>query len=283
MFLVKKMKPDDFPFAVDLASTVDWGMETSDFEFGLQLEPEGCLVLFDDLERIGIATCISYGEIGWFGNLAVKETYRKRGAGTLLVKNAVSYLKAKGVTTIGLYAYPHLVNFYGKIGFKPNVEFDVLQANSVSAPFLQNIEEYLKLPKAQDFSGILKFDAMYFGASRGKSIEPLLRNKNNFCYLASEGEVIVGYIASKVYEGTAEVGPLICKRSHVGTAESLLKAVLGKLHGSSAYLYLPKAERALMDVAVNAGFRIKFSLVRMFLGPPVAKDCVYLAESLERG
>jgi ribosomal protein S18 acetylase RimI-like enzyme len=283
MFFVKKMKPEDFPFAVDLANTLDWKMGVSDFEFNSQLEPEGCLVLFDDLERIGIATCINYGKVGWFGNLAVKETYRKRGAGTLLVKSAANYLKAKGVTTIGLYAYPHLVNFYGKIGFKPDVEFEVLQADSVLAPLFPNKEENLKLTDAKDISRIVNLDAKCFGASRRESLESLLKEKNNFCYVVLKGGELTGYIVAKVYDGVAEVGPLVCQRNPNGIAKSLLTAVLSRLQGSEVYLYVPKAETSLIDVAVKAGFKNKFGLVRMFLGPIAAEDCVYIAESLERG
>ena len=283
MFLVKKMKPDDFPFAVDLANTMDWEMGTSDFEFNIKLEPEGCLVLFDGLERIGIATCISYGKVGWFGNLAVKETYRKRGAGTLLVQSAVNYLKDKGVTTTGLYAYPHLINFYGRIGFKPNSELEVLQADSVLAPPIPNNDEQVEPNNVQDFSEIINFDAMCFGASRKKSLSCLLEEKNNFSYLASEDEVIVGYVAAKVYKEMAEIGPLMCTKSKAAVADSLLKTALRRLAGSGAYLYIPKEEDALINIAIKAGFKIKFSLVRMFLGPSVAKDCVYIAESLERG
>ncbi len=283
MFLVKKMKPDDFPFAVDLANTMDWEMGTSDFEFNMQLEPKGCLVLFDGLERIGIATCISYGKVGWFGNLAVKETCRKRGAGTLLVQSAVNYLKDKGVTTIGLYAYPHLSNFYGRIGFKPNGELEVLQTDSVLAPPIPNNEEQVEPNTGQDISRIINFDAMCFGASRKKSLRCLLEDKNNFFYFASEGEVIVGFVAAKVYKEMAEIGPLMCTKSKASAAESLLKTALRRLAGSGAYLYIPKEEDALINIAIKAGFKIKFSLVRMFLGPSVAKDCVYIAESLERG
>ena len=93
-------------------------MAPEDFQFMTQLEPEGCFVLFDDSKPIGIATCISYGKVGWFGNLIVKEEYRSKGAGSLLVKHAINYLHGKGVETIGLYAYPNLIKFYGNLGFR---------------------------------------------------------------------------------------------------------------------------------------------------------------------
>jgi ribosomal protein S18 acetylase RimI-like enzyme len=283
VFFVKKMKPEDFPFAVNLANTMNWEMGASDFEFNMQLEPEGCLVLFNNFERIGIATCISYGKVGWFGNLAVKDSYRRQGAGTLLVRSAVDFLKAKGVTTIGLYAYPHLVNFYRKIGFKPDAEFDVLQTNSVQVSFFTKNEEKIKQYGMQDISSIVNFDAMCFGASRRKTIELLLKERNNLCFTAKEGKEVVGYSAAKVSYGLAEVGPLVCKKSHIDLADSLLGTTLDKLIGYCAYLYIPKEEGSLIDAANYAGFKTKFSLVRMFLGLPVAKDCVYIAESLERG
>ena len=107
MFHVEKMEDGDFPFAVELANTMNWNMTTADFEFNMKLEPNGCFVLFHGQERSGIATCISFGKIGWFGNLVVKETLRGEGAGKLLIQQALDYLKSNSVKTIGLYAYPN--------------------------------------------------------------------------------------------------------------------------------------------------------------------------------
>ena len=93
MFKVKPMRPKDYIFATDLANTMDWNMAPVDFQFMTSLEPEGSFVLFDGLKQVGIATCISYGKVGWFGNLIVKDETRKKGAGSMLVKHAVDYLR----------------------------------------------------------------------------------------------------------------------------------------------------------------------------------------------
>ena len=81
----------------------------------------------------------------------------------------------------------------------------------------------------------------------------------------------------------AWVGPLICESGNVDAAISLLKAVLSKLAGKSVYLVLPKKEAALLDVLFSVGFKEDFSVARMFLGEVAVKNCIYLAESLERG
>ena len=118
MFRIATMRTGDFSFAVKLANTMNWNMADEDFGFILQLEPNGCFVLFDESTPVGISTCISYGKIGWFGNLVVQEDYRKKGAGTILLKHSIEYLRNGKVETIGLYAYPHLIGFYEHFGFK---------------------------------------------------------------------------------------------------------------------------------------------------------------------
>jgi hypothetical protein len=39
----------------------------------------------------------------------------------------------------------------------------------------------------------------------------------------------------------------------------------------------------LVNMLLSIGFRQDFDVVQMFFWPKVAKNCIYLAESLERG
>ncbi len=140
MFKIKQMRASDFTFATKLANTMDWNMAAEDFQFNSDLEPKGCFVAFHGRERVGISTSISFGKVGWFGNLIVKEKYRGQGAGTLLVKHSVEYLQSIGVKTIGLYAYPNITSFYSNLGFKLDENFTVLHSESpapLTAPALQ--------------------------------------------------------------------------------------------------------------------------------------------------
>lgn len=78
MFHVKRMSNEDLGFAVRAAAPMNWGLVREDFELMMRLEQNGCFVLLSDSERAGIATTISYGTIGWFGNLVVDERHRGR-------------------------------------------------------------------------------------------------------------------------------------------------------------------------------------------------------------
>ena len=279
MFHVEKMEADDFPFAVQLANTMNWNMTVEDFEFMVKLEPLGCFVQFHRQERVGIATSVSFGKVGWFGNFVVKENFRGEGAGSILMEHAVDYLKNKGVETIGLYAYPHIVKFYESFGFEPDIDFLVLQGKA-SLPATQQM---LKAAKKQDVPEVLDLDCRCFGADRGKLLEPILLNKGNLCYVSTENNEVTGYVAAKVYGKIAEVGPLICKASRVKAAVLLLKTILTRLNGLSVFMCIPKKETELLNTLYKAGLKEDFQVVRMFMGPAVAKNCIYTAESLERG
>ncbi len=273
------MGVDDFSFAVQLANTVNWNMTVEDFEFMVKLEPQGCFVLFHRQERFGIATSISFGTVGWLGNLIVKEVIRKEGAGSLLVKHVINYLKNKGVETIGLYAYPHLVKFYESLGFKAETDFLVLKGNAA----FPATQETLKEAKKQDIPEIIDFDSQCFGANRKKLLEPILLNKRNLCYISTENSEVTGYVAAKVHGKMAEVGPLICHVNHEKAAALLLKTILSKLNGLKVFMCIPKKETALLNILNHAGLKEDFCVVRMFSGTAIAKNCICAVESLERG
>jgi predicted GNAT family acetyltransferase len=273
------MHPEDFDFATELANTMDWNMTIEDFQFMTSLEPGGCFVLFDDSKPIGIATSNSYGKVGWFGNLIVKEEYHGKGAGSQLVKHAIDYLHDKGAETIGLYAYPNLVQFYNRLGFRYDEDFSVLQApalKAISAETLSNVG-------TNNIQEIAAFDRRCFGGDRRKLLESIILDEGNLNYYVSKDDETTGYVAATVYETMAWVGPLVCQEGNVNAAVMLLEEVLSKLTGLRVNVALPKKETVLAATLSTAGFREDFSVVRMFFGPNVARNCIYLAESLERG
>ena len=279
MLRVEEMRAEDFPFAVKLANTMDWNMAESDLEFMSKLEPDGCFVLFHAQEPVGIATCINYGKTGWFGNLAVKEEHRKEGAGTALVKHAVQHLRSRGVETVGLYAYPHLVDFYGKLGFAPHGDFVVFSGKPSSSRGSGDFQSI----KRKDIPTIIEFDIECWGWNRKKLLEPILLDKDNLSLLSSENNEVVGFVAAKVYKDMAEIGPFICRRDRSDVGVDLLQAILAKLRKLETYICVPIEEKAILETLQKAGLKETFRLTRMFLGSVPAQNCVYLPESLERG
>jgi len=279
MLHVEKMQQSDFRFAVDLANTMDWNMAEIDFEFMRNLEPGGCFVLFDDRKRIGIATCISYGKVGWFGNLVVESERRRKGAGTFLVKHAVGYLKSLGVVTIGLFAYQHLVDFYENVGFQPHGKCVLMSGVPVGV----EPEETFKKAVPTDVPALLEFASNCLEGYRGKLLRLLLEDEANFCHFCSSGGEIIGFALARVYDKMAELSPLACKPDREDVAVSLVGNILQELAGKEVFAYVPTKEKALMASFEGSGLEERVRLTRMFLGPIPNENCIYLPESLERG
>lgn len=279
MLRLKTMTPRDFPFAVELANRMGWNMAVEDFAFNSGLEPNGCFVAFDDSIPVGICTCINYGRIGWFGNLAVKIECRRTGLGSALVKHSLDYLRATGTEIVGLYAYPNLVSFYKKFGFEADQDFVVLKgkaANFASDGSVQRL-------RTHDIERILAFDAKCFGSNRSKVLKSILEDKDNLCYFSTEKNLVVGYGMAKVYETMAELGPLVFKENSGLSPVALVETLLNRLKGLEVYIYLSGRQSHLLDFLLAAGFQKDFEVSRMFLGVADPQDCVCFAESLERG
>ena len=279
MLRVRKMTEEDVEYAVQLTDTRSWNLIEDDFKFMLNLEPEGCFVLLNDSQKIGIITSISLGRIGWFGNLIVEEKHQRKGAGSLLVHHTIDYLASKSVKVVGLYSYIDALPFYERLGFKYDSDFIVLEGKAPAFPVEANIREV----KPEDFQKIVEFDSSCFNASRKKLLEAIFHNTNNLWYLSVKNEKVFGYIMAKVYEGMAEVGPLICNPESSHIAINLVKTVLNRLEGFDVSFCIPKKESAIIDFLTKSGINERFHVARMFSKPISLKDCIYIAESLERG
>ena len=273
------MSPADFDFAVQATDRMGWGLGKSDFEFMMELEPEGCFVLFEDSERVGLATTVSYGKIAWFGNLIVDEGRRRRGAGSLLVNHSLEYLRSIGVETVGLYAYMERISFYRRLGFRTDSAFLVMKGKAFSSSISADVRKV----EERDIEKVVDFDRSCFGESRWKLLEPILSDRDNLGYFSVRGGKVVGYSVVKVFRGMAELGPIVCEKGQVDVAVNLLRATFDGVKRFEVSLFVPEKEEALCSMLVENGFSQVFKVERMFHGSPVAGDCVMMAESLERG
>jgi GNAT superfamily N-acetyltransferase len=278
-FHVRNMLPSDFDFAVHATDRMGWGLEKSDFEFMMELEPQGCFVLFEDSERVGLATTVSYGKIAWFGNLIVDEGRRRRGAGSLLVNHSLEYLRSIGVETVGLYAYMERISFYRRLGFRTDSAFLVMKGKAFSSSISADVRKV----EERDIEKVVDFDRSCFGESRWKLLEPILSDRDNLGYFSVRGGKVVGYSVAKVFRGMAELGPIVCEKGQVDVAVNLLRATFDGVKRFEVSLFVPEKEEALCSMLVENGFSQVFKVERMFHGSPVAGDCVMMAESLERG
>ena len=279
MFRVEKMSPEDYEFATRLSDTMDWDASEDDFEFMAKLEPEGSFVLYSDSKKAGIATAISFGKVGWLGNIIVSKEHRGRGGGSLMVQKAIEYLTNRGVETVGLYSYTDRVPFYSTHGFRFDSRFIVMKGKG----FSETTKSKVRAAATDDERSIFDLDKSCFGGLRSRLLEPILRDPANLCYVSTDDDQLLGFATAKVYDEASEIGPLVCRGNRSSVATDLLKMLFKKLKGCEVSLCVPEKEAGILNLLRQHGFKEHLVLARMFRGAPIVNDYVYVAESLERG
>lgn len=88
----------------------------------LRRDPAGNFVaLTEDGTIAGGLFCFVWGEIGWFGSLAVAPEWQGRGLAQRLTRHAIAYLRERGCRRIGLETWPtapRTRHLYTKLGFR---------------------------------------------------------------------------------------------------------------------------------------------------------------------
>jgi ribosomal protein S18 acetylase RimI-like enzyme len=259
---------------------MDWGLAEEDFRFMIDLEPHGCFVAKENSKVVGLATTISFGEVGWIGNVIIERDRRDRGYGSLLVRHAMDYLKGVGTQTIGLYAYLRAVPLYERLGFKSDVVFEVLEGRPLSPPCGRDVRK----ADEKDLDDIFDLDICCFGGSRKRLLERIALKKGNLCYVGWRGDKLLGFVFAKRYSEMAEVGPLVCRIGYEQVSTDLLYAIMGDLTDLKVRICVTKNAELFVPTLKNWGFNELFQVVRMFYGKPVIdRGCLVVAESLERG
>jgi len=93
------------------------------WQYAIKDAGKGAMLWFDEKdEMVAFNMAHHSGLEGWMGPLAVRPDRQGSGIGSLIVEAAIDWLRAEGVTTLGLETMPRTVeniSFYGKLGFVP--------------------------------------------------------------------------------------------------------------------------------------------------------------------
>lgn len=273
------MVEEDVVDAIRLTDTMNWNLIRDDFELAMKLEPEGCFSVIEDTRLIGLAMTIRFEKLGWIGNVIVDPRHREKGVGSLLMRDAISYLKEKGATTIGLYSYMDTIPFYEQLGFKKDKIFVYLVGRGVELKTNGNIVHLSE----RDFEKALKIDIRGFGVSRERLLRELFLYSKDLCYGIYVDGVLKGFAMAKL-SNVGEIGPIVTDASMKRRAVDLLEALLRRFIGFDVYIGTPANRSKIFTRLNELGFREDFKVMRMYYGDtPSDKRYVAAIESLERG
>lgn len=118
--IVKTATPDKILYLYRQAGwwSEDATPETFDFINAIIANTFCFVIALDGEEIIGMGRIISDGvSDAYIQDVTVRQEYRRQGIGQQIINTLVAYLKANGITWIGLISEPGYENFYQNLGF----------------------------------------------------------------------------------------------------------------------------------------------------------------------
>ena len=279
--ILRRMTEGDLPAADELRRLARWNQTAEEWRRLLSLEPEGCFVALQQGNVIGTVTTTIYGQaLAWIGMMLVHPDHRGRGIGTGLMRQALEYLRDRGVKCVKLDATPAGHPLYEKLGFVSESALTRCQrpanGQSVSA---DSAAIGTRSPGEADWPALEEIDGAAFGVCRLRLLRSLATESRAVVVWPAKDQVI-GWGMLRPGTNADYLGPLACADLH--GSWPLMTALLRVAGDRSVIWDVPDANEMARTAARQLGFAPLRPLTRMRLGPGlVARDpgaCLAIAD-----
>ncbi len=255
------MTPEDIPFGLHLCRQAGWNQTAEDWQRFLELQPAGCFVAQWEGQPAGTTTACVFGPVGWIAMVLVEQSLRGRGIGTALVKHALEWLDAQGVSSVRLDATPLGQPIYQRLGFV--AEYEVGRWEGAVPPL--RCRRRVRPIAGPDVAEVIELDRLITGTPRELLLRHLLDRHATEKY--TWGRPLAGYVIVRPGANAWHIGPLIAKRTEAGQA--LAEAALARHVGQRVFIDIPLDHPAACGWATRAGLCLQRRWMRMVRGSPV--------------
>jgi predicted N-acetyltransferase YhbS len=202
---VRNLQLDDIEFACRCTELEGWKSEArSEFEACLEYDPLGGFVAQESCGPVGLCVSVSYGAVGFLGELVVLPSWRRRGIGSALFEHALNYLKDQGCRNTFLDADKDAIPLYERFGFRklfrrPRFAGLVPPASGDAARGM----------RPEDLPQVELLDRNAFGADRSFFLRRNFALYPELCSILEQGGQVLGYVMGHLGSGCVALGPWI--------------------------------------------------------------------------
>lgn len=271
--LVRSMRRGDIDFVYKLCRIEQWTHSRRSVERLFTYGPNGCFIAEVEGKPVGHVFSFSYGEVGWIGMLIVDKEHRRKGIGTLLMRQAMSYLLDLNVETIKLEAVPEIANLYRELGFID--EFDSLRFRRINKKGNQLTDLSLKPLGKNKIAEIVEFDQRYFGANRTRVLRQLYEDNPELCFTSCINSQIVGYIMCYKVEDRYRIGPWVCNPHFPSNARELILKCMETIEANvKLFVGVPAVNKTAVKLIQDLDFELYSKGIRMYFGKKLENEHV---------
>lgn len=261
MIEIRALRGADISFATSLTDVEEWGHQASDFERLIDLDPAGCFVAWENEERVGIATTISYDGFAFLGNVVVKKGKRGQNIGPALMHHALCYLEKRSMKTIELDGVMPAVAMYRSLGFRDKYRSLRLAREPADEHHGAAVES-LSCPEPA--ATIASFDHQMTGIQRKRLIEKLVNEFPNGTFCIGERHLRAYATVRERANHTFAIGPIVAEGT-VAFAE-LISGILLQYNTRTMTVGIPEVNTDGVKVLLQNGFTYCAPSMRMYRG-----------------
>jgi GNAT superfamily N-acetyltransferase len=262
----------DLPAIGALRESVGWSAQDWALRAAMAPPAARCLVVVDAGDAIvGVGSGITYGALGFIGNMVVAEAHRHRGIGSAVLGAVIDFLEDAGCARLELFATPAGRPLYARHGFEltdPSAMVTVARHAAIDGDVEILVEE------ANDLDEVTTYDAPRFGGDRRPLLAMMHADDARPLLVARDAGPIRGYLWLR--SDGPRVGPFLADEPAVAAA--LLRAAFERVpDAESLTLNLPMSNEPGVRWLRGLGVELEPWDGRMARGPQIARrdDTIY--------
>ena len=205
----------DLAAIAELREAVGWAAH--DWALRAVLDPSDarCLVVHDGQGRmIGVGSGITYGALGWVGNMVVAEEHRRRGVGAAVLEAIIEFLLVeRGCERLELFATPSGRPLYARHGFALT---DPSAMVRVPREAVLDADPSVEVGEAVTLDDLAAYDAPRFGGDRRRLLGMMAADPERPLLVASRNGAVAGYAWLRA-DGP-RIGPFLADSPSVAAA-----------------------------------------------------------------
>ena len=262
---LRRMERKDLQHILDLINTEGWEYHISEMERILSVDPENSIVAYSGAEIVGGITVAVSGKRCVLGHVIVKDGWRNKRIGQLMMDQIAERMDSRGVETIEANAVKAAVQFYKRHDYHIVEEvdtYDKILGDNEATPV--SFGKEIRALSVGDMDEICRLDREVTGFDRPNVIRQIISEFPSMAIGFYKGGKLDGFLLSRVNPVMNDLGPWVMARPDMDDGAKMLRSTMALMKAGQRVLGGVSANNTFIrDIFLSLGYKAIHKQYRM--------------------